>query len=180
MNSSRRPLFGLAGLALMIGAFAGCAPQEVDGTLWRQVAAFKDPFGRSLVNAVEGTAVGHLAQGIREGTALAGDFWGGDESSLESISLKKGGLLIHNLDEHTHGISFDVLISSGRRDVEADSLGSPAGPYFGPNSIFTCFQIAVEFDTQPSWAWADTDCDHALTGKLDPGAQQVAINEFDG
>ncbi|MCP2030309.1 hypothetical protein L1277_000373 [Okibacterium sp. HSC-33S16] len=148
--------------------------------MWRQVAAFKDPFGRSLVGAVEGMATEDLAHGISEDNLLAGNYWDGDESSLESLSLVNGGAVIHNLEEHTPGISFDVLITSGPRDVEADTLANPAGPYLGPNSVFTCSRIAIGFETRTSWRWTDTDCDDALTGQLGPGAQLVSIHEFDG
>jgi hypothetical protein len=49
------------------------------------VAVFKDPFGQSLVSAIETTTGSvDLAHGIRDGSALAGDYWDGD-SSLDVI-----------------------------------------------------------------------------------------------
>lgn len=181
MRYSQRHVLVQAATALaVVTALSGCASQEPDGVLWRQVAVFKDPFGRSLVSAIETTTGSEdLADGIRDGSALAGDYWDGD-SSLDAIPLVKGGLVIHNLEEHNGGLSFEVMINSGPRNARADPLARQEGPYFGPTSVFTCSEIIVDFESQPRWGWIDEDCDPALTERLDAGGQLVSINEFHG
>ena len=180
MSPYRRVVGTLTGAALVVGTLSGCATQEVDGTLWRQIASHKDPFGQSLVSAVETIAADELADGIRNGGALTGDFWDGDESSLDALRLQPGGLVIHDLVEYTDGISFGVMISSGPRDIESDPLARPSWPYFGPTSVFTCTEIVVSFAPQTRWSWSDRDCDDALAKMLDPGARLAPINAFDG
>ncbi|MET4637692.1 hypothetical protein [Mycetocola sp. 2940] len=180
MGYSQRYVFRQAATALLVvTALSGCASQGVDGVLWRQVAAFKDPFSRSLVNTLEITPVEDLAGGIRDGSLLAGVYWDG-EARLDSIALEDGGLVIHDLKERTGGLSFDVLLSSGPRDAAADNSAGSKGLYFGPPSVYACSELTIDFEPRPRWGWTDQDCERALTERLAPGGQVVSINEFDG
>lgn len=174
MDRSRRRA-AIAGAMVLVGliSLVGCASEDYDGVLWRQVAAYKDPFGRTLVSAV-GTEREVFVDSMKD------QFWDGS-SDPGNLSVERGGVVLFDLQEEPDDVTFAVLISSGPRNAAADPLAD-SGPYAGPFSIYTCFAVTVDFDAGIASGWTrdDHECDSRLVATLGDGARFVPVIEFDG
>lgn len=176
----RRSIAGTLFLALLT-PLSGCAPSdEVDGVLWRQIAEYKDPFGRTLYDSLGEPKATFATNLANNGLGLPGHYW--DESSNpQKLSLDDGGLVFFGLDEDLEKLKFSVLISSGPRSPEDDPLDN-GGRYSGPPEIYTCFLVTIKVGEQASRSmiYNDAACDARLVSELDDDAKQYPVDVFNG
>jgi hypothetical protein len=157
----------------------GCSSGTPDDVLWRQVAAFKDPFGTALRAAV-GTEHSAFVAGLKGGSSvLPGQYWDGT-SSPGDLKLAKGGLVYFDLLDSSKNVKFDVLISSGPRNPAADPLAD-SKPYAGPSAIYTCFVVTIEVAGQAAtgFNFEDAACESKLVATLG-GAELYPVDDFSG
>lgn len=166
-------------LVVVLSSVVGCSSGTPDDVLWRQIAAFKDPFGTAL-RAVVGTERSTFMAGLKGGSSvLPGQYWDGT-SSPGDLSLAKGGLVYFDLQDGSQDVKFDVLISSGPRNPAADPLADST-PYWGPSAIYTCFVVAVEFGGRAAtrFTFEDAACESKLVATLG-GAELYPVDDFSG
>lgn len=176
----RRSIVGILFLALL-APLSGCAPSdEVDGVLWRQIAEYKDPFGRTLSDSLGEPKATFATNLANNELGLPGHFWDGS-SNPQSLSLDDGGLVFFGLDEDWEKLRFNVLISSGPRSPEDDPLDD-GRRYAGPPEIYTCFEVTIKVGEQASRSmfYKDVACDDRLVSELDDDAKRYPVNVFNG
>lgn len=167
-------------LFVVLGSLVGCAQRPHDGVLWRQVAAFTDPLGKALNDAI-GTERSAFVTSLNDDSGtLPGRYWSG-VSNPANLSLDSGGLVLFDSQDNSSAVMFDVLISSGPRNPDADPLADSSA-YSGPSAVYTCFVVTVEFDTQTvtGWTYDDGKCTPRLVETLGNSATPYPIGEFAG
>src|SRR5690606_9268320 len=107
---------------------AGCSNSpDVDGVLWRQVDAIKQPVFQAFHQTLEMDRTTLLEDIISTGGAFPGEYVidSGDHAPLGP------GVFLSRLAEGDRVASFSVRISSGPRNPAVDPLADDA-PYGGP------------------------------------------------
>lgn len=187
----------VAGLLFTVTlVMVGCSgPSSWDGVLWRQIAtqksALSDQLREPLIHLWSREQLSEAV--IADDVESAWTYWEGDDHPLDP-SLTGGGVVLYDLRERRredggHDTVFGVLLFSGPRNVEADSVArsKDEAAYFGPASIYTCEEVVVQYvdDTvqrvDMARAWGDVAaCPTALVNLLGSDARYVAPAEFDG
>lgn len=198
------PMLGGAVAAALIAALCGCLPvdsgcesdvdrtvycgweSDIDGVLWRQVAAHEDPLWtrlgqpRSVETYLDDT----------EGTV-----WDGVTDPSE-LGVARGAVLFYDVDRSGSRYEFGVFISSGPRP---DVLTDEGDPYRGPSQVFTCFTVIADIVPLPQIErdrddWrdgidlqavavdrdVDVECPSELVAEMPPDAAFAFDDVFDG
>jgi hypothetical protein len=169
-------LLVFAGIALSL---TGChteyhgAESGIDGTLWRQIAAFEDPLSLSLYQSSATQPVGYLE-------LLQGERWSGSVASATNLNLSEGGVVLYDISSTDSSAELSVFIASGPRpDVPTDD----GRDYNGPAQVFTCYRVEVNFSpgVEPSAYPVTFDgCPATLVEVLPEGAAFASGEVFDG
>lgn len=166
-------------LLLLAATLTGCAAPEyhgpysgIDGVLWRQVAAFEDPLSKALHSPTVDDPAAYL-------DSLEAEPWDGQASSVDSLELDEGGVVLYDVTSASTTASVSIFIASGPRpDVAADD----GRPYAGPSEVYTCFSVNAVFDPLP--ARSDREllegCPASLVSRLSPDAAFASDEVFDG
>ena len=146
---------------------------EIDGTLWRQIAAFEDPLSRSLYQPWVNEPGAYL-------DSLQGEVWSGSVASAAALDLREGGVVLYDTSSTDSTAALSVFISSGPRpDVPTDQ----GQEYKGPSQIFTCYRMEATFSAEaaPSVGRITVDdCPPALIDLMPDGAAFASGEVFDG
>jgi hypothetical protein len=172
----RRIIAALA-LVTLTTALAGCRTEYrgpdsgIDGVLWRQVAAMKDPFMTALLHST--------ATDPREFIdSLPGERW--DGSSDPSNLVDEGVLIVYHITTGSDRAALSVLIWSGPRpDVPTDA----GDAYVGPGSVYTCFDATARFDETLAAEVErldDAECASDLVDALPDDSAHADITVFSG
>jgi hypothetical protein len=153
----------------------GCGPTEyhghesdIDGVLWRQIAAFEDPLSLELYQPRVDEPEPYLA-------ALSGTRWDGRASSAADIDLHAGGVVLYDLSSTPSSAEVSVFIASGLRSPVDDSAS--------PSEVYTCYRVETEFagGPMPSAGRVLLDsCPKPLVSLLPNDAAFVSGEVFDG
>ena len=154
---------------------AGCGPTEyrgydsdIDGVLWRQIAAFEDPLSFQLFQPRVNEPEAYLA-------ALTGTRWDGETPTAAELDLDAGGVVLYDLSSTPTSANASVFIASGAR--------SPADDSAGPSEVYTCYRIETAFigDPMPSAGRVLLDsCPEPLVSLLAEDAAFASGEVFDG
>jgi hypothetical protein len=178
VRNSHRPA-AVVSAALVAAALAGCTTEYhgyhsgIDGTLWRQIAAFEDPLSGSLYAPLANEPEAYLEN-------FRGEHWDGSAESAAELDLARGGVVLYDTASTRSTADLSVFIASGHRpDVATDEGGS----YGGPSAVYTCYVLHARFGA-PSGAEVDREilqeCPAALV-ELVPADSAFASGEvFDG
>ncbi|MBC7763810.1 MAG: hypothetical protein H7201_18880 [Candidatus Saccharibacteria bacterium] len=180
MISTDKHTWGVSGMFVVIAlSITGCVTEYhgydsgIDGTLWRQIAAFEDPLSRSLFQPSVDEPDAYLG-------SLPGQLWTGSVASAADIDLREGGVVLYERTATDSTAALSVFIASGPRpDVPTDR----GGRYNGPSQVFTCYQVEAFFSAEaaPSIGRVTVDdCPLALVDLLPKDAAFASGEVFDG
>jgi len=160
--------------------FTGCAaieyhgyPSGMDGVLWRQVASFEDPLSRSIYRPSTDGPTAYL-------DAIPGARWDGDPSSAAEFAMDQGGIVLYNISSTEGSARVSVFIASGPRPTVPTDDGHA---YNGPSQVFTCYDVRVDFRSQPMPSAEReilTECPRPLVDVLPEDAAFASGEVFDG
>lgn len=153
---------------------SGCGPTEyrgydsdIDGVLWRQIAAFEDPLSLELYQPLVNEPEPYLA-------ALSGTRWDGEASTAAELDIDAGGVVLYDLSSTPTSANASVFIASGPRSPADDR---------GPSEVYTCYRIETAFngDPMPSAGRVLLDiCPEPLVSLLAEDAAFASGEVFDG
>jgi len=143
---------------------------DIDGHLWRQVAALEDPLWTEIydTSAIEPEAY------VR---SLGGKHWDGITDAA-NLAVDDGTVIIHDVTLLDDSAEFSVFISSGPRPNVATDDGDV---YEGPSQVYTCFRVHVTAasDADPRLL-DDEDCPKELLATMPRDAAFAEDSVFDG
>ena len=173
----------VAALALLV-LLVGCSPRDIDGVLWRQVAAYKDPLMEHLFES-EGITALDLERDLVEDSELWGALLWNGSSDAQYLDLAEGGSAVWNFESSADALSFSMMISSGPRDPASDALARrDHDTWPAPAAMFTCFDVDFEvvdgYLAEPWRSEEEKQCPEELIDTLVPGAVYQPITTFDG
>lgn len=181
MTGRRRltPAAAVVPAALVAAALVGCTTEYrgydsgIDGTLWRQIAAFEDPLSGTLYAPVANEPEAYLEN-------FQGEHWDGSAESAAELGLARGGVVLYDIASTSTTVELSVFIASGPRPDVATDEGRR---YEGPGAVYTCYVLDARFGA-PSGAEVDREilqeCPTALV-ELVPADSAFASGEvFDG
>jgi hypothetical protein len=160
---------------------AACSSaDEIDGVLWGQMDAAKQPVFAAFDQTREMDRAAIIDDMVSDGGVFPGSYL--DRADGDLARVRSGGVFLSRLAEGPDWASIDVLISSGPRNPASDPLAR-TGPYSGPPYVYTCFQAVVEFtdDRVSDWAWdEEAECDSVIVAALDENALFMPLHRFAG
>jgi hypothetical protein len=165
----------MAALIVAAGSLSGCSAIEyhgydsgIDGTLWRQIAAFEDPVNFYDMSMRE--PLTYLAElGVTQ--------WDGSTSTVPDLS--EGTILLYDVSTTEITADFSVFISSGHRpSVQTDD----GHDYVGRSEVYTCYGLHANFSTTMPTVerTISTTCSAVLVKKLPSDAAFASGDVFDG
>lgn len=167
---------GLVALSLVL---TGCASDEVDPVLWRQVAHYKDPLNETF-RSVLGVPAAEFEE--RHAELIPGRWWDG-VSDPGDLGLEAGGIVYFDFVGGATP-SFGIVIHSGPRDADADPfITDPDRPYFGPDAVYTCEGIEFESSmsgTLTAYGADELPCPDEIANLLDGAAEYRPLIDFAG
>lgn len=164
---------------------------DVDGVLWRQMAAFEDPLSSQLWPygpMVE--IIGHPPAEVRpasihEYLANIDAHWWDGTSEVDPAWVASGGVVAYDVQEKPSAVSMSIFIGSGPRPAAAPA--DDRGSYSGPSELFTCFGFVAGFDRtgfidqmSERVTYSFSECPPELVAAVSADAAFASIEVFDG
>lgn len=144
--------------------------ENVDGVLWRQVAAFEDPFMSAVHDRSDLTLDAYVAR-----LASSAQQWDGTDAGAAQLDLGHGGVAMYDVSISADAATLSMFVSSGPRR---------GGYTYGPDELYTCARFTVNADTAPFGGGVNRDaleeCPDALVAVLGDGAAFARVSVFDG
>ena len=160
----------------IVALLAGCRTEyrgmdaDIDGHLWRQVAAVEDP----LWGKIYDTSAVDPEEYVR---SLGGAHWDGSSNAGE-LAVDEGAVVIHDVTLLNDWAEFSVFISSGPRPNVASDEGTE---YTGPSQVYTCFRVHVTAAADPDPQLLDDEpCPKELLANMPGDAAFAEDSVFDG
>ncbi|WP_143738906.1 hypothetical protein [Microbacterium sp. Yaish 1] len=161
-------------IAAACAVLAGCSQEvtveNVDGVLWRQVAAFEDPFMSAVHDRSDLTLDAYVHR-----LASSAQQWDGTDAGAAQLGLEDGGIAMYDVSISAEKVTLSMFVSSGPRR---------GGDSYGPDELYTCARFTVNADPGPSGGGVNRDafeeCPDALIAVLGDGAAFARVSVFDG
>jgi len=159
-----------AACVVLVGCSHEVTVENVDGVLWRQVAAFEDPF-MSAVHDFSDTTLDAYVDRL----ASSAQRWGGTDADATQLGLANGGVAMYDVSISAEEVTLSMFVSSGPRR---------GGDTYGPDELYTCARFRVYVDAGPFGGGVNRDaledCPDALVAILGDGAAFARVSVFDG
>jgi len=143
---------------------------DIDGHLWRQVAALEDPLWGAIY---DNSAIDPEAY-VK---SLGGAYWDG-VTDATTLAVEDGAVVIHDVALLNGSAEFSVFISSGPRPNVAADDGTE---YNGPSQVYTCFRVHVSAAADPDPHRVDEkNCPDELLANMPRDSAFAEDSVFDG
>jgi len=166
----------MGSMLAIVALLAGCRTEyrgmdpDIDGHLWRQVAALEDPLWGAIY---DNSAIDPEAY-VK---SLGGAYWNG-VTDARTLAVDDGAVVIYNVTYFSDSAEFSVFISSGPRPNVAADDGTE---YNGPSQVYTCFRVHVAAAADPDpLLLDDEECAKELLEKMPSDAAFAEDSVFDG
>ncbi|MBT2497648.1 hypothetical protein J7E25_00900 [Agromyces sp. ISL-38] len=197
--TSQRWSASFAVAVVVVSVLAGCSfrteyhgMDRVDGRLWRQLVAFKEPLFHQLLPygptvEIAGNPPAEVRPAsIREYLANIDANWWDGTSEVDPAWVESGGVVVYDVRERPSAVSMSIFIGSGPRPE-----GAPTDDrrlYSGPSELFTCFGFVAGFDRSDGFvdlmservAYSSSECPPELAAAVSADAAFGSIEVFDG